>query len=214
VNKILLAMLLLVCSGAANAAAITYRLQGAIYRATDWATIAVGDAWTAEYTFDTDAPDDHPAPDVGSYFATSVTLTVGDSGPIMFLMPDYQAMVNVLDNYPGCDVINNPNCLGPYDSLEFGTFNGSSAVLDGQTVSGFSITLVDSAGTLFSGSDADALPLSLSIDDFNSGGFNIGSGLRGTVTSASVVPVPAAVWLFGSALAGLGWVKRKQTIQT
>jgi hypothetical protein len=26
----------------------------------------------------------------------------------------------------------------------------------------------------------------------------------------SVVPVPAAVWLFGSALAGLGWMRRKQ----
>jgi hypothetical protein len=31
-----------------------------------------------------------------------------------------------------------------------------------------------------------------------------------TVTT-STVPVPAAVWLFGSALAGLGWMKRKQT---
>ncbi|MGI9290262.1 MAG: VPLPA-CTERM sorting domain-containing protein [Gammaproteobacteria bacterium] len=27
---------------------------------------------------------------------------------------------------------------------------------------------------------------------------------------AAVVPVPAAVWLFGSALAGLGWMRRKQ----
>jgi hypothetical protein len=26
------------------------------------------------------------------------------------------------------------------------------------------------------------------------------------------VPVPAAVWLFGSALAGLGWMRRKQTV--
>jgi hypothetical protein len=28
----------------------------------------------------------------------------------------------------------------------------------------------------------------------------------------SSVPVPAAVWLFGSALAGLGWMRRKQTV--
>jgi len=28
----------------------------------------------------------------------------------------------------------------------------------------------------------------------------------------SVVPIPAAVWLFGSALAGLGWMRRKQTV--
>jgi len=34
------------------------------------------------------------------------------------------------------------------------------------------------------------------------------------VTSGSVraVPVPAAAWLFGSALAGLGWIRRKQTV--
>jgi hypothetical protein len=33
--------------------------------------------------------------------------------------------------------------------------------------------------------------------------------VSGTVVSA--VPVPAAVWLFGSALAGLGWMRRKPT---
>ena len=26
-----------------------------------------------------------------------------------------------------------------------------------------------------------------------------------------VVPIPAAVWLFGSALFGLGWMRRKQS---
>jgi len=30
--------------------------------------------------------------------------------------------------------------------------------------------------------------------------------------NASVVPVPAAVWLFGSALAGLGWMRRKSKV--
>ena len=39
------------------------------------------------------------------------------------------------------------------------------------------------------------------------------SGLRNISSGQiSAVPVPAAVWLFGSALAGLGWLKRKQTI--
>ena len=28
---------------------------------------------------------------------------------------------------------------------------------------------------------------------------------------ATVVPIPAAVWLFGSALAGLGWMRRRST---
>jgi hypothetical protein len=31
-------------------------------------------------------------------------------------------------------------------------------------------------------------------------------------TYVSNVPVPAAAWLFGSALAGLGWMRRKQTV--
>ena len=30
--------------------------------------------------------------------------------------------------------------------------------------------------------------------------------------SVSAVPVPAAVWLFGSALAGMGWLRRIQTV--
>jgi hypothetical protein len=40
-----------------------------------------------------------------------------------------------------------------------------------------------------------------------------GSGVKDlTLTTAwSVVPLPAAVWLFGSALAGLGWFRRRQT---
>lgn len=30
--------------------------------------------------------------------------------------------------------------------------------------------------------------------------------------TVSEVPIPAALWLFGSALAGLGWMRRKQTV--
>jgi len=33
-----------------------------------------------------------------------------------------------------------------------------------------------------------------------------------TASLTHAVPVPAAAWLFGSALAGLGWMRRKQTI--
>ena len=42
------------------------------------------------------------------------------------------------------------------------------------------------------------------------------SGFNGIVvdniatTPGSVVPIPAAVWLFGSALAGLGWMRRRR----
>ena len=33
-----------------------------------------------------------------------------------------------------------------------------------------------------------------------------------STTAYPAVPIPAAVWLFGSALAGLGWLRRKQTV--
>jgi hypothetical protein len=37
------------------------------------------------------------------------------------------------------------------------------------------------------------------------------AGIRLDNFSATVVPLPAAAWLFGSALAGLGWLRRRQT---
>lgn len=37
------------------------------------------------------------------------------------------------------------------------------------------------------------------------------AGVRLDNFSATVVPLPAAAWLFGSALAGLGWMRRRQT---
>jgi len=45
-------------------------------------------------------------------------------------------------------------------------------------------------------------------------GFGFGSGTVVEIDNISVstVPVPAAVWLFGSALVGLGWLRRKQTV--
>ena len=44
----------------------------------------------------------------------------------------------------------------------------------------------------------------------NYGSIGYGSGLDPIATGWSVaVPIPAAIWLFGSALAGLGWLRRK-----
>ena len=40
---------------------------------------------------------------------------------------------------------------------------------------------------------------------------NPGFRSNATEITVSTVPVPAAVWLFGSALAGLGWIRRKHT---
>ena len=42
-------------------------------------------------------------------------------------------------------------------------------------------------------------------------GFGTGTVVEIDNINVSAVPIPAAVWLFGSALAGLGWMRRKQT---
>jgi hypothetical protein len=48
----------------------------------------------------------------------------------------------------------------------------------------------------------------------NYGSIGYGSELAPLATAWSVaVPIPASIWLFGSALAGLGWMRRKQTVQ-
>jgi hypothetical protein len=38
------------------------------------------------------------------------------------------------------------------------------------------------------------------------------SSWAGDSITLNIVPIPAAVWLFGSALAGLGWMRRKPTV--
>lgn len=38
-----------------------------------------------------------------------------------------------------------------------------------------------------------------------------GEGTNDFLVTGTLVPVPAALWLFGSALAGLGWLRRKQS---
>lgn len=46
-------------------------------------------------------------------------------------------------------------------------------------------------------------------------GATVGGGFNGVAVDnivVTAVPIPAAAWLFGSALAGLGWIRRKQTV--
>jgi len=79
------------------------------------------------------------------------------------------------------------------------------------------------SGTLEGGGAADLSTavgtgdwLNLVLVDFTAYGDGFGLGGFTSVeidnVNVSAVPVPAAVWLFGSALAGLGWMRRKQAV--
>ncbi len=55
-------------------------------------------------------------------------------------------------------------------------------------------------------------PADFPVGEFPAGNMATWNPHAMTKLSMSVVPIPAAVWLFGSALAGLGWLRRKQTV--
>jgi hypothetical protein len=78
---------------------------------------------------------------------------------------------------------------------------------DGSTIIDLN-TLVDLTGTGFVSLD-EAL-------DINASGQIVGYGTLADGSKAAflvtAVPVPAAVWLFGSALVGLGWIRRKTSV--
>jgi hypothetical protein len=79
---------------------------------------------------------------------------------------------------------------GDFESTFF-----SSVSLNGIDLAGFSI---------------DSLQWTIDSFEYNSGLGNVTLRSSLTVNGQSVVPIPAAAWLFGSALLGLGVVKRKK----
>jgi len=111
------------------------------------------------------------------------------------------------------------------ECFAFGAGCGSLIVMEAVNGSAFSIQSIGSwegsfEGTLFGGGAADlSAPIGtgdwLSLETFRVRNYceltpcGYFEASLDNVT-ASVVPIPAAVWLFGSALAGLGWVRRKQ----
>lgn len=107
------------------------------------------------------------------------------------------ALLGAADDFGGAD-----GNFVPDDPL-FGKkrgFIGFSFLIGGNTHYGWADVEVDVEG------------------DFGEGFLNLyGYGYEtdadtANLAGAGIVPLPAAIWLFGSALAGLGWLRRKQTV--
>ncbi len=90
-------------------------------------------------------------------------------------------------------------------------------ILDGTASSTVALTedMVLDYSALF---DADLVGIGLTVGTYNVNqeGYvdyvSMTTSAGTDVYNFSVVPIPAAAWLFGSALAGLGWLRRKQTV--
>lgn len=106
----------------------------------------------------------------------------------------------------------------PTDS--FGSGSGTSDGLVGPAIGASNLVaanallLDNSPANLFSSLDLG--PLSTAFSDYTGSRLELifqGSGgttyVKGEMLTISVVPIPAAVWLFGSALLGLGWTRRR-----
>ena len=95
-------------------------------------------------------------------------------------------------------------------SLDLLLYGGVSTAISGTLAGGGIADLSVAVGT------GDWLNLELVTFSASGGGFGFfeeaGAQIQLDNVSVSAVPVPAAVWLFGSALAGLGWMRRKQTV--
>lgn len=102
------------------------------------------------------------------------------------------------------------------ESFKMRTFSGSNedVVVTGYLQSGGlisqNLTIIGSYAPTYSFSDAWQGLVSVQFD--TSGGSPVYLDDIYTDVVLSEVPVPAAFWLFGSALAGLGWVRRKPTV--
>jgi hypothetical protein len=115
-----------------------------------------------------------------------VTMTAADGGAFSFYGADFSTAL-----------FGDPALM---DSGIYGQVFGGGSAVDpigsGDWLNLESVSFSLGAFFLAGGSGFSSTTLVLTIDNVN----------------AQVVPLPAAVWLFGSALAGLGWMRRKQTV--
>lgn len=100
--------------------------------------------------------------------------------------------------------------LLPYDGSNFSGYTGFNSVSDATTLGIFALT-IDLADTFGAGfGDFTGVQLQVTGANGASGFYDAAPSLIGVTSSAAVVPVPAAVWLFGSGLIGLVSVARRK----
>jgi hypothetical protein len=141
---------------------------------------------------------------------TGGTSDLSDFGTVIEQSPFNYTSFATLDFIQGKRLILESNSFGPDSQCQL-TVTGCSRSLQLD----FAQTPELAGGALPDGGGSFPLALYYSTESFYITGHNedypavTRTLISGYVTS---VPVPAAAWLFGSALAGLGWIRRKQTV--
>lgn len=226
-RKLFSVVLLVIASGFAqlHATTVTVNVDGTITNMFGSIPgISMGSSFDATFTYDTNSANavlSEYDPSVGQmdiFFGLPYvsSATVGGN----YYSSDITATM-ISDNiYFGLDEIDETIPAGTYDAFGISAFAND---FNWDTGTGMAWTLVFVGNTnLFSGTSLSAFadPLSmLDNPDLIIAAFSIGemsngiemSDLWGEISSSSPVPVPAAVWLFGSGLIGLiGVAKRSK----
>ena len=140
-------------------------------------------------------------------FINLLVVTERFDNPLSYSATELTAIGNFLNN--GGDVLMitesaNQNDLNNYNALLAGI--GSSISFTGQRFE--EITILNPNNDPLS-----TTPIYTGYYNTLAGGNALYGNANGVVVSyeaiGSVIPVPAAIWLFGSALAGLGWLRRR-----
>jgi hypothetical protein len=188
---------------------IEFQFSGTVTYSSSNSLASVGSPIVGAFSYDADtAPNSAPVPGYTNY-----QLTPGFSAQVNgHTIATNRLSVTVYHNFGG-------------DVADMVWLTGSRPVVDGGTSypnGAFGFVVASRGGTQVLSSDA--LPASFDVNAYDGGpGYNYGflqadGGPTGQLLQFSVdsvtstaVPIPAAVWLFGSALGVMGWVSRKAT---
>ncbi len=212
-------LLLCLAGGGASAAVITYTASGTISdsRGLGPPPFPDGTPLSAQFSIDTNTPDSDPSSNVGRYLGLTGTFTLGEQ---TYSIDSYgYRYVEVANNYSPSfgegDLIRIVVSTSDFTSLDTPVYNGVR-------IHNLKLYLfpADRSTNIF---DSDVLSNSIgaNLAAFPQSRWNmqlgdlvyINSDTVGPVTalsSSSVVPIPAAAWLFGSALGLVGVARRRK----
>lgn len=199
------ALISLFIASGLQAATVTYAFSGSLTQvdADLQPTFSLNDMFSGTITLDDSVTDTNPNPIIGVYRDAGIgTVTVA----------------NLTYTFTNKDVLFTDNIGTPPDYFSMGGGDNGNEQILGPNVEGFSvadtfISLGDDTDLDFIVGDAfQEINIDLADTDRRTFFISFGSGNKqvfGTLSTFSPIPIPAAVWLFGSGLLGLLGVARR-----
>jgi len=220
-NRFVLVSLVLLASSQAHSALITYEFEGTFNSGNS--LFGVGDTFTGSYTFESTstATSSHPAPSLNTQ-----TIAINNSLPGTVWKIDVSSSTisdfSVSGTFGVISVGDNTATFGDRYSV---TLSAPGGMLPGGLgLNYFQIDLQDltsNGADMLADNAFQSLP-NLALASYGGGRFFASGDTGGctqcsftltSLTGVSPVPVPAAVWLFGTALLGLsGFGKRRKAV--